>query len=223
MSRIYSYKHLSIDYFGPKAAPPAELDVWTEVIKHWWSKHQLYHQEAEEAGWAYRERPNVGFLAAAVWKAGGVAIEEYEDHKKDRDDKRFLYSGRGDLWVKLGKRGFKLEAKHTHINLDTHGTTRTLCSAADRAGLDSSHLKFDSDYTGGVAFLSLWLPKKIRSEWETYRKEHIEDADETIANQLRKSYDYNFRVDAFDGEAPADKEGTVPVGITMLIGLDKRV
>lgn len=222
MSRLYSYDHLTIDYFGPRAEPPAELAVWPELIKRWRKQHRAYVEAADEAGWGYRERPNVGFLAGAVWAMGGVAIEEYEDRKKDPDDKRFHYSGRGDLWMKLGKKGFKLEAKHTHVNLHTKGTVATLCSAADRAGLDSDHLKFDSDFTGGLAFLSLWLPGALRGEWAERRAVHIADADGAVEAQLRKSYNYSFRVDAFDGEVPADRSGDVPVGVTMLIGLDRR-
>lgn len=223
MSRIYSYDHLTIDYFGPREQPPAELALWVDVVKLWWKHHRAYLDQAKEAGWAYRERPNVGFLASAIWGVGGVALEEYEDNKKDPSDKRFYYTGRGDLWAKLGKRGYKLEAKHKHVNLQTHGTEKTLCSAADAAGLDSDHLRFDSDYTGGIAFLSLWLPKERRAEWAELRTTHIRDDDGAVQAQLRKYYNYSFRVDAFDGDAPVDKpSGSAPVGITMLLGLDRR-
>lgn len=222
MNALYNHDFLTVRYYGPRATPPEDVGLWTVVFKRWWQHHQDYVVQGGEAGWGYRERPNVGFLAGAVWTAGGVAIQEYDERKKNAEDKRFAYDGRGDLWVGLGGKGFKLEAKHQHVYLHTRGTEGTLCAAADSAGLDSDRVKRDTDFTGGVAFLSLWLPEDRREEWRDQRVAHLRDEDRTIETMLKKSYNYSFRVDAFDGDAPVDASGDVPVGITMMIGLDRR-
>lgn len=58
------------------------------------------------------ERTNVGFLAAAVWQSGGIAIEEYWVERR-RQRKGKYKKGWCDLWGKLKgeKLGFSLEAK----------------------------------------------------------------------------------------------------------------
>jgi len=62
----------------------------------------------------YGERPHVGFLAAAVWKNGGVALEEYGTSK--RNEHKFK-RGRCDLWIKIRQASFECEAKHLWLNL----------------------------------------------------------------------------------------------------------
>ena len=67
--------------------------------------------------WSYRERAHISILAAAICRAGGVALEEYGT-KKERD--KTDYPGRGDLCFKLTTSskdtGYIAEAKHRHVN-----------------------------------------------------------------------------------------------------------
>lgn len=61
----------------------------------------------------YRERPQVGLFAAAVWKSGGIALEEYGTTKLEAGAAR---RGRGDLFIKIAGTGYLCEAKHTWIS-----------------------------------------------------------------------------------------------------------
>jgi hypothetical protein len=54
----------------------------------------------------YGERAHIGFFAGAIWRCGGVALEEYI-----RARTRGVRKGRCDLYVKLGRNSFECEAK----------------------------------------------------------------------------------------------------------------
>ena len=76
---------------------------WHEVTSAYSDKHGN-----DDVFWWYRERTWVGFLAAAVWRLGGVALEEYACKKSGGK----LGRGRVDLYFNLEKEGFIAEAKH---------------------------------------------------------------------------------------------------------------
>ncbi len=69
----------------------------------------------EEFPWWYNERASTGVLAAAAWKCNAIAFEEYATDKRHRKrGKRQAknYTGRNDLYLKIGKREYILEAKN---------------------------------------------------------------------------------------------------------------
>lgn len=80
--------------------------------------HESYIAAESEGGqiddctfW-YKERPQIGLLAAAVWKSGGIALEEYGVQKKRESDQA---RGRGDLYLKVGRERFECEAKYVWL------------------------------------------------------------------------------------------------------------
>ena len=52
-------------------------------------------REAKDSAHWYNERATLSVLAAAAWKSGGIALEEYSLRKHDGR------AGRADLWVKM--------------------------------------------------------------------------------------------------------------------------
>lgn len=71
-----------------------------------------------DAPWWYNERANLSIFAAAVWKVGGVAFEEYTSEKRT-DKKSSLkkyYSGLNDLYFQLGNEEYIVEAKLIYPN-----------------------------------------------------------------------------------------------------------
>lgn len=83
--------------------------LWEKLLKSWILVMKNYIDNSKDLPYWHDERANTGFLAAAVWMLGGVAIEEYWTdriyHKKKS------YVGRCDLWAKLGSLTFSAEAK----------------------------------------------------------------------------------------------------------------
>ena len=58
----------------------------------------------------YNERSNVGALAGAIWRIGGVALEEYSSEKQVNTDDR-VYQGRRDLYFEYNSNRYLCEAK----------------------------------------------------------------------------------------------------------------
>lgn len=82
---------------------PDVWQKWQEVTSAYSDRHGN-----DDAFWWYRERTWIGFLAAAVWRLGGVALEEYACKKSGGK----LGKGRVDLYFNLEHEGFIAEAKH---------------------------------------------------------------------------------------------------------------
>lgn len=61
-------------------------------------------KDVPDVPWWYNVRASVGLLAAAVWKTGGYAFEEYSTKKKSK-------VGRVDLEFGTGNEAFIVEAK----------------------------------------------------------------------------------------------------------------
>jgi len=93
------------------------LRKWQQLMK------ELVEEWADDgdAPWWYNERTSVGFFAAAVWKKGGHAIEEYTTNKKFRTNRGKTNNkhGRGDLLFYLNSnKAFVAEAKNEYLSLN---------------------------------------------------------------------------------------------------------
>lgn len=88
--------------------------------------HDDYLLENTERGklydWTfwYKERPQVGFLGAAVWKSGGAALEEYGRAKQGYKKSGKSRKGRCDIWISLPPKNgekpqWECEAKYKWI------------------------------------------------------------------------------------------------------------
>ncbi len=94
-----------------------------QILSKW---QQLMNELAEkwaddDVPWWYNERTSVGFFAAAVWKKGGQAIEEYTTPKKIRTPRGKTNNkhGRGDLLFYLkSNKAFVAEAKYEYFSLN---------------------------------------------------------------------------------------------------------
>lgn len=87
------------------------LRTWLRVQNEYGEYHSW-----DEASWIFNERASLSMFAAAVWRAGGIALEEYSIEKRlisrRRGAKRSRRStGRCDLWFCINKHDFIVEAK----------------------------------------------------------------------------------------------------------------
>jgi hypothetical protein len=64
----------------------------------------------DDVPWWYGERASLSLFAGAIWKAGGLAFEEYASDKR-LGNKVGPYRGRADLYFQFNRRGFVAEAK----------------------------------------------------------------------------------------------------------------
>ncbi len=96
----------------------SDTAIWRRLLNEWCSVMNDYAvRSVSRNGWAKgrggdlaywnKERANVGFLAAAVWRLGGVTIQEFEVTRPRTKD------AKGDLWFELGGLNCQVEAKDT--------------------------------------------------------------------------------------------------------------
>jgi hypothetical protein len=115
--------------------------------------------------WAYRERPAIGFLAAAAWSVErGVALEEYAAAKAHSKSARVdLYTGFHPP-CESRYRNYLWEAKHGHLSITASDAEqkRIQMKLLDSAGRSASQVKLGGDEVGvGVAFLTLRAARGI--------------------------------------------------------------
>lgn len=105
---------------------------WPKLYKRWKAMIHKYclATDYEDLPYHHIERSNVGFVAAAAWGVGKIALEEYHTTRVAR---RKTKSGRADLWISGGHDSDIFEAKilefAAHGNL-THA--KSLLGAASR-------------------------------------------------------------------------------------------
>ncbi len=86
------------------------LRVLRPVLLAWFEVIEKYSESFgyEDCQWWYNERATMSSLAAAVWRAGGIALEEYGTKKGKKGDS---WSGRCDMYFSLKTQDFACEAK----------------------------------------------------------------------------------------------------------------
>ena len=107
-------------FFGTVSIDSEEID-WHFVFKSWHTILQDYVNilsDEKDLPWNYNERPQIGFFAAAIWRLGGAALEEWRTIKRDADSVEG--HGRCDLFARLpGVRpDLHMEAKSEMARLD---------------------------------------------------------------------------------------------------------
>ncbi len=125
MNQIFdlSLRHIHCQaWMSPK--PKADLHSLNPVLSQLAWVHDEYvtqqvypdqgNQKLGDCTFWYSERPQVGLFAAAVWKSGGIALEEFGTTKSAGGVES---RGRGDLFFKLGEIGYVCEAKHIWLSL----------------------------------------------------------------------------------------------------------
>jgi len=96
--------------------------IFKQILQSWINVNKAY-LKAHEWGllpWYHTERTDVSLLAAAIWKAGGVAIEEYTiKKKKNVPDPKHPW-GKGDLFFSFGGKKYYCEAKSMRYTRTSH-------------------------------------------------------------------------------------------------------
>ena len=94
------------------------LNKWTVIVKDYCD-----YYDSEDAPYWYGERASISTFAGAIWKSGGLVLEEYRSTKKNRKEK---WEGRVDLHFSLNDRGYVVEAKHEWFNLNLQKSTSNI-------------------------------------------------------------------------------------------------
>ena len=133
------------------------LKHWQPLLEEWLLLIERYcHVEKGDAPYWYSERTTTGLLAAAAWRCGGIALEEYSTEKLYGKDETF--KGRADLILRLHDRWDLIEAKQFYPTKpsDTEGVKNKLDEACHEA---RSIPKNDFHLRIGVLFCCPEIPK----------------------------------------------------------------
>ena len=166
------------------------LGHWEGVLEEWILAIEKYaRMSGGEAPYWYNERANIGLLAAAAWRTGGVALEEFQHEKSEpkiSEDgetvETMTRNGRCDLWICLGTKSERIEAKFRWLNMASDRIAEFAEESLNKALNDASKSKCD-DAQGavGVSFFPIFV-KANKVTVERPIENYIE---QTIAN-LRK-------------------------------------
>jgi len=106
-----------------------------------------------ELPYRFGERPNVGILAAAATRLGYLPFEEYSAEKGRGKSRR---KGRADFWLAAadGTRAFDFEAKYIEPSFRNKRLATTIKGHLDMASKDATDVRYKSDWTIGIVFLS---------------------------------------------------------------------
>lgn len=146
--------------------PP--LEILEDVLWEWIAVQERSARfwEWKDAPWWYNECASLSMFAGAVWRSGGIALEEYSTEKRQDASvrKRTLgtSSGRGDLYLKVGDREFILEAKQCWSSAGAragHPCNR-ISKKMSEALVDVRRAKSYGEERLGSAFAVPYIPKR---------------------------------------------------------------
>lgn len=71
------------------------LQQWNRSLNDFTRASAALGPDKADLPYWYNERVDVGFLASAIWRSGGVVLEEYSTR---RVEGRKTFPGRADIW-----------------------------------------------------------------------------------------------------------------------------
>ena len=193
-----------------------QLTGFRVVLRTWIRLNRIYGEtlQWQDCAWWANERASTGIFAAAVWKCGGVALEEYSTKKTKKKEHR---TGRCDLFFAFEKNHFACEIKQIFPRLKS-GRTNNISEVAERFNLacdDARNLFPKEGRRLGVCF--------VTPRFSSSQIEHMDDCLKDYLNGLlqnRKKLDFDAIAWFFPEEArgmkwPANQK-TYP-GVIVLI------
>ena len=136
------------------------LNHWEALLEEWILCVERYSRimDGEDAIYLYTERTCVGSLAAAAWRGGWIALEEFQLEKAHT--KRPKWLGRADLYIASDSREEFIEAKYEKVSMDARRDFSGICDENLRLALDdvkaTGHAPEAGELYIGVSFLSVY-------------------------------------------------------------------
>jgi len=123
------------------------------LLAEWIAVQREYTLRTADYSPYYRERASTGFLAAAAWQAGGVALEEWTTAKGPRTNPR---KGRCDLRIHWRKQSYYMEAKHiwSRAAAGPDRVVHDIQRELDRAVADAKLLQCRRQDKFGILFIA---------------------------------------------------------------------
>lgn len=139
--------------------PTKHLSIWENIIEEWILLIDRFCRITDgDTPYWYNERANIGVLAGACWRAGYVALEEFQYEKGYVNKPK--WTGRADLWFEGDKTSILVEAKYKCISLNSRDHIQTITPILECALKDAKQSKGGlKDLTAmGMVFVPVYIP-----------------------------------------------------------------
>jgi hypothetical protein len=149
-------------------------DGWIDCMEEYLAAVKV-RLDVDEFPFWYGERPLIGFLDAAVWRAGGITIQEYGIDKKPgiKEPERESRLGRADFFFSVGKHFADVEFKLHSIGISRGRNFRPMLRnkmKVDRIDAVRGHQRGLPSCVG--MFLRPYTPSDVgeREDWARYTR-----------------------------------------------------
>ncbi|NMG17468.1 hypothetical protein [Aromatoleum bremense] len=175
---------------------------WRELLEQWVFLVERIHRVTVEkhSVYSYKERTNVGLLAAAATANGWIALEECRSEKYSSKDSEEVYQGRSDLRIWRDKRHHEIEAKFLRIALTSTSTTR-LTKAAEKSVADAARSVESGDRFDRKIAVTFVVPTLTNSQADKLSEKMQSEHQERLINFIQEKKP-SFMAYAFPGRAP---------------------
>jgi hypothetical protein len=195
---------------------------WRELLEHWAFQVERGYRvtQASDPVYKFKERTNVGLLAAAATANGWVALEECRSEKQGKDTEE-NYQGRSDLRIWRDKRHHELEAKFLRIALTSESTTR-LDNTTENSMFDAVRsLPTGAKFDRKIA-LTFVVPMLTRNQLKNCNQEEIAKLLLGLNNYILKNARPDFFASVYPGAAEVSgRPNRVSLGV-LVFGREPR-
>jgi hypothetical protein len=141
------------------------LGHWDALLEEWLLSIERFSRITDgDVPYWYNERANIGVLAAAAWRCGRIALEEFQYEKIDvssngetDETAQKKWNGRCDLWISNDRSEEIVEAKFKWLNMRSEKMTEFAASCLESAVSDAANTKGNDEIKAiGVAFLPVY-------------------------------------------------------------------
>jgi len=152
------------------------MSHWACILEEWMLAIERYTRimDGGDAPYFYNERANVSVLAGAAWRAGWVALEEFQSKKGYRNKAK--KNGRTDLYFANEYDEELIEAKFQWICMGSNKTGRIVDATLERAVIDAKKSRANDKDVKAVAVGFFPVYKKYK---------RVGDCDELIEQTVR--------------------------------------
>ncbi|SFB86825.1 hypothetical protein SAMN05660443_0627 [Marinospirillum celere] len=178
------------------------LSHWPRLLEEWVLQVERYCRvyEGQDAPYLYTEQANVGLIASAAWRSGGIALEEFQSVKGVKH--RPKWNGRIDLWLCQDEKTEEIvEAKMLKISMDAHTdliSSVSKCMAAAVKDAKSAKASYELTGLGAVFVVPNLTIKRALSRMES--EETPSDWIEAWVDEVLAGNDYHAAAWCFPKE-----------------------
>jgi hypothetical protein len=154
------------------------MSHWGPLLEEWLLAIERFCRvtKGNDAPYWYNERANLGTLAAAAWRCGRIALEEFQYQKGYKNKPKWL--GRADLWIASDDHEELIEAKFSWCSLKSkNGVAVKAAEVLDTALPDAKKTRGGDEALKaiGVAFVSFYAKKHEVNNIDQLIKDAIKD------------------------------------------------